>query len=95
METPLTPTYSLKRINGHLLELFKDLELFFNKKENSFVECQAMTNRIDFILLQLAQITINLKTTEPIEVSQMKEFSWRLLEDLESYCNKKFKESIW
>jgi len=86
---------SILKINIELLALSKDLLKLICSNEKNPKKCQNLADKIDWVILKLANHTLHTKGREKPIISNMKEFAWELLEELEIYCNTKLQISIW
>ncbi len=57
--------------------------------------CIDLSNKIDEIIVLLAQHSLHSEPPESHYISELKEFNWSLLESLEEYCLKELQISIW
>ena len=70
------------------------LTIIINNMQNPKV-CIDLSNKIDEIIVLLAQHSLHSEPSESHYISELKEFNWSLLENLEDYCQKKIQISIW
>ena len=82
-------------ISIELLALYERLNDIIDKKNKSPEICQDLCDKIDWIIIRLAQYTLTLNTKEPKYISRLKGYTWNLLERLEEYCINEIGISIW
>ena len=82
-------------ISIELLALYEKLNDIIDAKEKDPKVCQDLCDKIDWIIIRLAQYTLALNNKEPQYISRLKGYTWNLLERLEEYCINEIGISIW
>ena len=89
---PLKTTFAIR---GNIQDLKKQVNSIIENKERNLLQIERKTIEIDWVLLNLAQRTLNNMDRNKMEISRLKENTWNLLEKLESYCLTNLNTSIW
>ena len=90
--SPLKTAYDIK---GNLMLLKRQLNDIFENKEGNILQLERKAIEIDWVILNLAQLTLLNIEKDENEVSRLKEGAWNLLEKLENYCLTNLNISIW
>ena len=85
----------IKEFNVKALELFKIYQeiLFDSIYEKD--DCIRLSFSIDLLILKLAKASSFINESNITELTNLKEFSWELLEELDVVCLKRYEYSIW
>ena len=73
----------------------KEVRILIKAPFSTLEETLALSEKIDQILIHLADLSINQKGKDSYKMAIAKEDTWNLLEKLDSFSIKKFQVSIW